>query len=121
MSDLKQRTKKFALDVIRYCRKLPRGEEFSIIKHQLIKAATSTAANYRASQRAKSKADFISKMGIVEEESDESLFWLECLQELATRQHRELNRLVDESDQLVAIFVSVRKNARQGRDEEQPE
>jgi four helix bundle protein len=74
MQDLKARTKKFALDVIRYCRKLPRGEEFSVIKYQLIKAATSTAANYRASQRAKSKADFISKMGTVEEESDESLF-----------------------------------------------
>ena len=56
MQDLKERTKKFALDIIRYLRKLPRGEEFSIIKYQLIKAATSTAANYRASQRAKSKS-----------------------------------------------------------------
>ena len=112
MQDLKARTKKFALDVIRYCRRLPRGEEFSVTKYQLIRAATSTAANYRASQRAKSKADFISKMGTVEEESDESLFWLECLAELASRRHAELERLTQEANELTAIFVASRKNAR---------
>ena len=112
MQDLKARTKQFALDVIRYARRLPRGEEFSVIKYQLIKAATSTAANYRASQRAKSKADFINKMGTVEEECDESLFWLECLGELATRPHAELQRLTEEANELAAIFVSSRKNAR---------
>jgi four helix bundle protein len=113
MQDLKQRTKQFAIDVIRYCRKLPKGEEFSVIKYQLIKAATSTAANYRASQRAKSKADFINKMGTVEEEADESLFWLECLRELATREHSELSRLLREANELVSIFVSSRKRARE--------
>jgi four helix bundle protein len=113
MQDLKARTKMFALEVIRYCRKLPRGEDFSVIKYQLIKAATSTAANYRASQRAKSKADFISKIGTVEEECDESLFWLECLSELATRPHAELNRLIGEADELTAIFVASRKSARE--------
>jgi len=112
MQDLKQRTKTFALDVIRYCRRLPRGEEFRIIKGQLIRSATSTASNYRASQRAKSKADFINKIGIVEEEADESLFWLECLKELATRKHIELDRLEREANELVAIFVSSRKTAR---------
>jgi len=79
MQDLKLRTKRFALDVILYSRKLPRGDEFTIIRRQLIRSATSTAANYRATQRAKSKADFISKIGTTEEEADESLFWLECL------------------------------------------
>ncbi|MGD0259639.1 MAG: four helix bundle protein [Verrucomicrobiota bacterium] len=113
MQDLKARTKKFALDAIFYCRTLPRGEEFAVIKYQLIKAATSTAANYRASQRAKSKADFINKMGTVEEESDESLFWLECLCELATRPHAELERLIQQANALTAIFVASRKNARQ--------
>ena len=113
MQDLKQRSKIFALDVIRFCRKLPRGEEFTIIKYQLIKSATSTAANYRAAQRAKSKADFISKMGTVEEEADESLFWLECLEELATHEHAELSRLLVEADELVAIFVASRKRARE--------
>src|ERR1041385_4673126 len=112
MQDLKQRTKKFALDIIRYCRKLPKGEEFRIIKGQAIRSATSTASNYRASQRATSKADFINKIGIVEEEADESLFWLERLKELATRRHLEVDRLEKEANELVAIFVTSRKTAR---------
>ena len=109
--NLKERSKRFALDAIRYCRKLPRGEEFLIIKRQLIRSATSTGANYRACQRAKSKADFICKLGTVEEEADESLFWLECLKELATRPHAELDRLLVEANELVAIFVTARKRA----------
>jgi four helix bundle protein len=113
MQDLKGRTKKFALDVIRYCRTLPHAEEFLVIRHQLLKSATSTAANYRATQRAKSKSDFINKIGTVEEESDESLFWLECLKELATREHGELDRLLMEANELVSIFVAARKTARQ--------
>jgi four helix bundle protein len=100
VNDLKPRTKRFALDVILYSRKLPRSDEFTIIKRQLIRSATSTASNYRAAQRAKSKADFISKLGTTEEEADESLFWLECLTELATRPHVELNRLLKEADEL---------------------
>ena len=112
MWELKGRTKQFAIEVIHYCRRLPRGEEFQVIKHQLIKSATSTAANYRASQRAKSKADFLSKLGIVEEEADESLFWLECLKELATRPHAELERLLREANELVAIIVTDRKHGR---------
>ena len=111
--DLRQRSKRFALDVIRYSRKLPRADEFTIIKRQLIRSATSTAANYRATQRAKSKADFISKLGTVEEEADESLFWLECLAELATREHLESNRLSKEADELVSIFVASRKRGRE--------
>jgi four helix bundle protein len=78
----------------------------------LIRSATSTAANYRAAQRAKSKADFISNLGDAEEEADESLLWLECLAELATREHAELKRLLKEADELVAILTSSRKSAR---------
>ena len=103
MQDLKARTKKFALDVIRFCRKLPRRDEFDIIKRQLIRSSTSVAANYRAAQRAKSKADFVNKIAITEEEADESLLWLECLAELATREH----------DELVAIMTASRRKARQ--------
>jgi four helix bundle protein len=80
---------------------------------QLIRSATSTASNYRASQRAKSRADFVSKMGTVEEEADESLFWLECLKDLATREHSELNRLLKEANELVSIIVTSRKRARE--------
>lgn len=112
MQDLKARTKQFALDVIRYCRTLPRGDEFQIIRRQLIRSATSTASNYRAAQRAKSKADFISNLGDAEEEADESLLWLECLAELATREHSELKRLLKEADELVAILTASRKSAR---------
>ena len=113
MQDLKARNKRFALDVIRYCRTLPRGDEFSIIKRQLIRSATSVAANYRAAQRAKLKADFISKLGTTEEEADESLLWLECLDELSTREHQELKRLLKEADELVAIIVASRRRARE--------
>ena len=103
----------FALDVIRYCRTLPRADEFQFIRRQLIRSATSTAANYRAAQRAKSKADFINKLGTAEEEADESLLWLECLVELATQEHAELKRLLNEADELVAILTSSRKSARE--------
>jgi len=113
MQDLKARTKRFALDVIRYCRALPRADEFQIIRRQLIRSATSVAANYRAAQRGKSKADFINKLGTAEEEADESLLWLECLDELATHEHAELKRLLKEADELVAILTSSRKSARQ--------
>ena len=112
MQDLKSRTKKFALDVIRYSRTLPRDDEFTIIKRQLIRSATSTAANYRAAQRAKSRADFISKLGTSEEEADESLFWLECLKELETRQIMALSRLLQGSNELVAILTGSRRSAR---------
>ena len=113
MNDLKPRTKRFALDVILFSRGLPRGDEFTVIKRQLIRSATSVAANYRATQRAKSKADFINKMGTTEEEADGSLFWLECLFELATSEHAELNRLLKEANELTAILVASRKRARE--------
>jgi four helix bundle protein len=112
MQDLKARTKQFALDVIRFARTLPKLDDIQIIRRQLIRSATSTAANYRASQRAKSKADFISNLGDAEEEADESLLGLECLAELATREHAELNRLLKEANELVAILTSARKSAR---------
>jgi four helix bundle protein len=113
VNDLKPRTKQFALDAILCSRQLPRGLEVDVIKRQLIRSATSTAANYRASQRAKSKADFLSKLGTTEEEADESLFWLECLNTLAAWLHPELCRLLEEADALTAIFVASRKRGRE--------
>lgn len=112
MQDLKERTKRFALDIIRFSRSLPHGDEFVIIRRQLIRSSTSVAANYRSSQRAKSKADFISKLGTVEEEADESLLWLECLAELCARENEELKRLLTEADELLRIVVASRKRAR---------
>jgi four helix bundle protein len=76
---LKDRTKRFALALIRLCRIVQSSQEGRIIARQLLRSATSVAANYRAVCRSRSRADFISKLGIVLEESDESLFWLELL------------------------------------------
>jgi four helix bundle protein len=113
MNDLKARTKKFALDIIFYCRTLPRTDEFIVIKRQLIRSGASVAANYRATRRAKSKADFITKWAQSKKKRMNLYFWLECLAELATKEHAELNRWLKEADELTAIFVSSRKRARE--------
>jgi four helix bundle protein len=112
MNDLKLRTKRFALDTIKFCSQLPNKPEFQVISRQLIRSATSVAANYRAVCRAKSKPDFINKLSIVEEEADESAFWLEMFAELRTGDKVELARLSDEVFQLTAIMVSSKKTAR---------
>jgi four helix bundle protein len=103
---LRDRTKRFALLVIRCCRAIPRNEESRIICRQLLRSATSVAANYRAVCRARSSADFISKMGIVLEEADESLFWLELLEESGIAPPEKLRPLLKESNELVSIFVA---------------
>src|SRR5438105_10728319 len=120
MSDeLKNRTKKFALDVIGLCSGLPHTLETRHAIGQVIRSSSSVAANYRSACRGKSKADFIAKLGIVEEEADESGFWLEMLCDIAELRHlpidartsTELARLVGEGNQLVAITVTSRKTA----------
>jgi four helix bundle protein len=112
MENLKARTKKFALDTIRFCSKLPQKTEYQIINRQLMRAATSVAANYRSACRGKSKADFINKLSMVEEEADESAFWLELLSDLDAKTNPELTRLQNEASQLVAIMVASKKTAR---------
>lgn len=112
MNDLKERTKQFALDIIRLCSALPRKQEFLVISKQLMRCATSVGANYRSAQRAKFRADFIAKLAIVEEEADECLYWLELLEALEAASEAELQRLRDEADQLVAIVVASKKTAR---------
>jgi four helix bundle protein len=112
MNDLKARTKKFALEVIRHCEAYPSKSSFAIITRQLMRSATSVGANYRSACRAKSRADFVSKLSIVEEEADESAFWLEMLEELGGRQNQERSRLIGEAYQLVAIMVTSKKTAR---------
>ena len=77
--DLKQRTKAFAIDVVRFVRNLPRGQPTDVLGHQLLRSGTSVAANYRAARRARSRREFLAKMGIVEEEADESALWLELM------------------------------------------
>jgi len=110
--DLIDRTKKFAVDVIRFSEGLPRGRTTEIIARQLIRAASSVGANYRAACRARSRADFVSKITIVEEESDEVMYWLELLRDLGYVRKESVDNLVNESSELTAIFVSSAKTAR---------
>jgi len=104
--ELQQRTKQFALRVIRLVESLPKGRTAEVIGRQLLRSGTSVGANYRAACRAKSTADFISKMGTVEEEADESLYWMELLVEAGIVKSELLVSLMQEADELVAITVS---------------
>ena len=110
--DLKKRTKEFALRVIKLVEALPRGRTADVIGRQLLRSGTSVGANYRAACRAKSPADFISKMGTVEEETDESLFWMELLIEAGMVESGKLESLMKEADEILAITVSSIKTAK---------
>jgi four helix bundle protein len=111
-NDLKARTKRFAVDVVRFCSTLNGMSDLRIISNQLVRAGTSVGANYRAACRSKSKADFINKLSIVEEEADESEYWFELLESLSMSKNPELFRLKDEAHQLVAIMIQSKKTAR---------
>jgi four helix bundle protein len=113
--DLKERTKSFALKVIKVVEMLPRGRTADILGRQFLGAGTSVGANYRAACRARSTADFISKMGIVEEEADESTYWMELLIEAGLVRKDDLAPLLDEADQILAITVSSIKTARKSK------
>ena len=110
--DLRQRTKEFALRIIKLVEALPRGRTADVIGRQLLRSGTSVGANYRSACRARSSADFISKMGIVEEEADESLFWMELLVEAELMGEQRVQDLMKEGDEILAITVSSIKTAR---------
>ncbi|MEO6569175.1 MAG: four helix bundle protein [Opitutaceae bacterium] len=110
--ELKERTKQFALRAIRLGDALPRKMAADVIGRQLIRSATSVAANYRSACRAKSRADFISKMGTVEEEADESALWLSMLGDAGLLPEARLGELKKEADALTAIAVSSIRTAR---------
>jgi four helix bundle protein len=111
-ADLKARTKRFALEVIRLVESLPKTITASTLGRQLLRAGTSVGANYRAACRARSAADFVAKMGIVEEEADESIYWMELLCEAGILSQNKINPLRDEAGELLAITVSSIKTAR---------
>jgi four helix bundle protein len=110
--DMKKRTKAYALAIIRLVQSLPATPTARLIGNQLLKCGTSVGANYRASCRAKSLPDFIAKMGIVEEEADESLYWMELLVDSSVVLPTAVSELCDEGNQLVAIVVSSINSAR---------
>ncbi|MEM6515272.1 MAG: four helix bundle protein [Bacteroidota bacterium] len=110
--ELKRRTKKFAVDNWFLCAKFPISREFSAYCNQLIRCSSSVGANYRAACRAKSTADFINKLKIVEEEADESMYFLELLLEVGNREHQEIKRLHSEANELLSIVVASIKTMR---------
>ena len=113
--DLKKRTMAFALRIIKLIESLPSGKTADVIGKQLLRCGTSVGANYRASCRARSQADFIAKMGIVEEEADESIYWMELLVESGLVRQDLLDNLISEADELVAIVVSSIKTAKENK------
>jgi four helix bundle protein len=110
--DLIKRTKECALRTIKLVEALPRRRTAEVLGRQLLRSGTSVGANYRSACRAKSTADFISKMGIVEEEADESLYWMELLIEAGIVKSENLESLMKEVDELLAITVASIKTAK---------
>jgi len=109
--ELKARTKRFALRAIKLVVALPKSIEGRAIASQLVRCGTSVAANYRAACRARSRNEFIAKMGVVLEEADETQLWLEWIIEAKLIPARRVQPLLDEASELVAIFVASRKSA----------
>jgi len=109
---LKNRTKRFASDCWHLCTKFPVSREYNAFCNQLIRCSSSVGANHRAACRAKSTADFINKLKIVEEEADESLYFLELLLEVSDKEHSEMKRLHNEGNELLSIVVASIKTMR---------
>jgi len=110
--ELHDRTKRLALDIVKAVRELPPNEVSRIIGRQVLRSATSVAANYRASTRARSRREFIAKIGLVIEEMDETILWLELLRDGEILPGNRLAALFDESDQLLRIFAATRRTSR---------
>jgi four helix bundle protein len=110
--ELKTRTKKFALRVIKLVNSLPKNLASKVIGGQLLCSGTSVGANYRAVCRARSQADFISKLGIVIEECDESCYWMELIVESELMSESRMKDILQEANELTAIFVASLKTAK---------
>ena len=111
-NELKERTKKFALAIIKLVESLPKTITGRAIVGQLVRCGTSVGANYRSACRGRSRAEFIAKLGIVAEEADESAFWLEILIDSGIMKPEELKPLYKEADEFTAIFTSSIKSAK---------
>ncbi len=109
--ELKQRTKEFALRIIKLVAALPKSIEGRAIANQLVRSGTSVAANYRSACRARSRPEFIAKLGVVLEEADETLLWLELIIAGEILPANRVDPLLNEANELVAIFVASRKSA----------
>ena len=110
--ELQRRTKKFAIRVIRMFQRLPKNDEARVIGKQVLRSGTSVAANYRAACRSKSRADFVSKLGTTVEEVDETLFWLELLEESGIVSARRVEAIKAETDELLRILSTSLSTAK---------
>ena len=111
-AQLRERTKQFSLRIIRLSKALTRTEEARIIRRQIVRCGTAIGANYRAVGRARSHKEFVAKLGIVIEEADETVYWLELLIAGAIVPAKRLEQLLDEANQLLAIFCASMRTAR---------
>jgi four helix bundle protein len=112
IEDLKKRFKEFALRIIKLTRALPKNYEGRVVSGQLLRCGTSSAANYRAACRGRSKPDFIAKLGIVEEELDESMFWMEIIMESELLNKELVIPLYNETNELLSIIIKSKITAR---------
>ena len=106
---IKNRTKKFVLEAIKFYQSLPKTEEAKIIGRQFMRSSSSVGANYRAACRSRSRAEFFSKMSIVVEEADETAFWLEILIEAKITDNVDANNLLTEVNEILSIMAKARK------------
>jgi four helix bundle protein len=113
--DFKKRSREFALRVIALVDALPQTRSADVLGRQLLRSATSVAANYRAACRARSTAEFIAKLGIVEEEADESHFWIEMIADVGLLKRERLEPLAKEANELTAMIVAWIKTARRNK------
>lgn len=113
--EFKKRTKAFAIKIVRIFESLPQNRAVIVLGRQLLRSGTSAGANYRSACRAKSVADFIAKMGIVEEEIDETMYWLELLIEIGILKLDKTEEILKEANELLAITVASIKTARKNK------
>lgn len=113
--DLRRRAKRFALEIVRFFQDLPKSDEGRVLGKQLLRSGTAIAANYRAAGRSRSKTEFVAKLGVVIEEADETMMWLELLSEAGVAAEARVRPLLNEADQLLRIFVAARQTARRRR------
>lgn len=112
---LKDRTKKFAVNILRFTQKIKHGRVEDVLVRQLIRSATSVGANYRSALKGRSTAEFIAKLGIAEEEADEVCYWLEILEAMAINPGHELVPILQEAREVTAILTAAEKTAKSNK------
>ena len=110
--ELKRRTQRFAINIIKFVEQLPPSRSLNVLSNQLLRSSSSVGANYRSACRGKSTADFINKIVIVEEEADESIYWLELMEESGLVSSKDIIDLKKEANELTAIFTAIGKTAK---------